>query len=223
MSSPASIPEPAAHPVSGWKLTVLRADGSDAGTFEVPNEPTVVGREIGGIFGGDSYLSPRHALLFRRGGRLAVEDAGSLNGTYMRLKRDVSEKLSDGQMFRIGQEIIRFERLSPEPARDGVELMGSPSTGYVGRIVLVTGREATGNAFPVPQTGVHIGRERGHVLFPEDGYVSGLHCAITCDGNDVLLTDLGSSNGTFIRLVDERDVLEGDVILMGQQLFRAGK
>ena len=58
------------------------------------------------------------------------------------------------------------------------------------------------------------------MLFPEDGYVSGLHCRLACEGGKLTLTDLGSSNGTFIRLRDETDVQNGDVLLMGQQLFR---
>ena len=40
---------------------------------------------------------------------------------------------------------------------------------------------------------MHLGRERGDVIFPEDGYVSGLHCRIHHDGTAVVLTDVGSS------------------------------
>jgi hypothetical protein len=35
-----------------------------------------------------------------------------------------------------------------------------------------------------------------------------------------MLTDLGSSNGSFIRLTEEAELRSGDVLLMGQQLFR---
>ena len=216
---PAAAPAPAVA-TSVCRLTVLRADGTDAGTYDVPAESTVVGRDLGGIFGGDAYLSPQHARLTVRNGSLFVMDVGSVNGTYIRLKRDCPEPIADGQLFRIGQEILRFERLKPEPPVDDVEVMGSPSAGYIGRIVLITGLNQTGNAFPIPQPGVHVGRERGHVLFPEDGYVSGLHCSLTTQGDTVLLTDLGSSNGTFLRLMTEREVHDGDILLMGQQLFR---
>ena len=58
------------------------------------------------------------------------------------------------------------------------------------------------------------------VLFPEDGYVSGLHCRLSWEAGKLMLTDLGSSNGSFVRLRDESDVKSGDVLLMGQQLFR---
>ncbi len=216
-------PAPAAEPAGGTiTLTALRADGSEAGTFQLPGGNGTVGRETGGIFAGDSYLSPRHATFRSAGlGRAVVRDDSSLNGVYKKLGRDVPIELRPNEVFRIGQEIIKFEPLTLQPpAADGVERLGAPSKGYVGRIALVIGREETGNAFPIPEGGVHLGRERGDILFPEDGYVSGLHCRLTWDGQRLFLTDLGSSNGTFVRIAGEADIRSGDVLLMGQQLFR---
>jgi pSer/pThr/pTyr-binding forkhead associated (FHA) protein len=223
-AAPRPAPAPAAaaaEPTAGGLiLTALRADGTEAGTYPVPAGGTVIGRETGGIFAGDSYLSPRHASLRVAGtGRATVKDEGSLNGVYKRLARDVPTELKPKDIFRIGQEIIKFEPLATQPASDGVERLGAPSKGYIGRIALVIGRDETGNAFPIPEGGVHLGRERGDILFPEDGYVSGLHCRLSWDGRRLLLTDLGSSNGTFLR-VGEADLRSGDVLLMGQQLFR---
>jgi pSer/pThr/pTyr-binding forkhead associated (FHA) protein len=206
---------------AGMVLTALRADGSEAGTFQLPDGGGVIGRETGGIFAGDSYLSPRHAnFRVAQPGRASVKDDGSLNGVYKRLPRDLPTELKPNDIFRIGQEIIKYEPLSAQaPSPDGVERLGAPSKGYVGRIALVIGREETGNAFPIPESGVHLGRERGDILFPEDGYVSGLHCRLSWDGRRLFLTDLGSSNGTFLR-VGETELRPGDVLLMGQQLFR---
>lgn len=221
----APTPKPAAPEPAGpgtIVLTALRADGSEAGTYNLPNAPTTtIGRETGGIFAGDSYLSPRHATFRLTDGKLSVKDDASLNGVYKKLARDVPIELKPNDVFRIGQEIIRFEPLTPQdPSPDGVERLGSPSKGYIGRIALVIGRDATGNAFPVPEAGIHLGRERGDVLFPEDGYVSGLHCRLAWESGRLMLTDLGSSNGSFVRLKEETDVRAGDVLLMGQQLFR---
>ena len=206
-------------------LTALRADGTEAGSYNLPGGTVTVGRETGSIFAGDSYLSPRHATFKQVPGRVTVKDEASLNGVYKKLVRDVPVELYPNDMFRIGQEIIKFEPLQRQPAStDGVERLGSPAKGYVGRIALVIGRDVTGNAFPIPETGVHLGRERGDVLFPEDGYVSGLHCRLawepTATGGRLTLTDLGSSNGSFMRLREETDIKSGDVLLMGQQLFR---
>jgi pSer/pThr/pTyr-binding forkhead associated (FHA) protein len=218
--APAPAPSPAGQP-GGIHLTALRADGSDAGQYTLPPGTTTIGRDTGAIFAGDSYLSPKHATFKREGQRVYVKDEASLNGVYRKLTRDVPVELRPNDVFRIGQEIIKFESIAPEaPSPDGVERLGAPSKGYVGRIALVIGRETTGNAFPVPEAGLHIGRERGDVLFPEDGYVSGLHCHLGWDGTRVTLTDLGSSNGTFLRIRENTDVGAGETLLMGQQLFR---
>lgn len=214
---------PAAASIGNVQLTALRADGSEAGYHRLPDAPSVtVGRDTGSIFAGDSYLSPRHATLTRRGAQLFIKDEGSLNGVYVKLKPNDPWHIEYGDVFRIGQEIIRLEPLSPPaPSADGVERFGSPAKGYIGRLALVIGRETTGNAFPIPERGVHCGRERGDILFSEDGYVSGLHCKVAkaTDGR-VYLTDVGSSNGTFARLRTEHPIGPGDILLMGQQLFR---
>jgi len=222
-----SAPQPAPVAAGGGGarvvLTALRADGSEAGSFPLPDAPTVtVGRDTGSIFAGDSYLSPRHSTFVRKGSQISIRDEGSLNGVYLKLQPNVPWPLQHTDVFRIGQEIVRFEPLNGQgPSADGVERLGSPARGYIGRLALVIGRDTTGNAFPVPEAGVHLGRERGDVLFSEDGYVSGLHCRVARehDGN-VYLTDVGSSNGTFIRLKQEYPLSPGDVLLMGQQLFR---
>ncbi len=219
-AAPAAAPQ--AEIAGAIILTALRADGSEAGTYNLPGGTQLVGRDTGGIFAGDSYLSPRHATFKQPApGRLTIKDEASLNGVYKKLARDAPMELKQNDIFRIGQEIIRFEPLAPPaPGPDGVERLGAPSKGYVGRIALVIGRDTSGNAYPVPEAGIHLGRERGDVLFPEDGYVSGLHCRLAWENGRATLTDLGSSNGTFVRLKEETDLRSGDVLLMGQQLFR---
>jgi pSer/pThr/pTyr-binding forkhead associated (FHA) protein len=224
---PAIAASPAAPPVASSPsamtvvLTALRADGSEAGSYTIPSATFTIGRDVGAIFAGDNYLSPRHATFVAKNGKLTVRDESSLNGVYKKLRRDEPIAVMIGDVFRIGQEIVRFEALSALQATpDGVERLGSPSKGYVGRIALIIGRDATGNSFPIPETGLHLGRERGDVLFPEDGYVSGLHCRIGYERGQLFVTDLGSSNGTFTRISSEVDLIDGDVLLMGQQLFR---
>jgi pSer/pThr/pTyr-binding forkhead associated (FHA) protein len=208
--------------VDRFTLTLLRVDGSDAGTFTSSEDHAVIGRETGGIFASDASLSPIHARFQRRGDRLFVADAGSLNGVYCRLVRNVPVGLENGDGFRIGQEVLRYEVLAQADVASEVHTQGSPRQGVRARIVSVIGRGEYGNASSIPANGLLLGRERGDVLFPEDGYVSGLHCKIHHDGRQAFITDLGSSNGTFVRLRGEIDLGAGDVLLMGQQLFRVG-
>jgi pSer/pThr/pTyr-binding forkhead associated (FHA) protein len=221
LSKPAAVPAPAPVAQGGLMLTALRADGTEAGSFPLPGGQGTVGRNTGSIFAGDSYLSPQHASFSLRAGRLFVRDESSLNGVYRKLAPEAPTPLHPGSVFRIGQEIVRFEAIqAPPPAPDGAERLGSPAKGYIGRIALLIGRDVTGNAYPVPAAGLHLGRERGDVLFPEDGYVSGLHCRIYLEDSQVYLTDLGSSNGSFVRIEGETELTSGEILLMGQQLFR---
>ncbi len=213
----ASAPEPAAA-----RLVLIQPDGSEGESFILGDGFTLIGRSTGGMFASDAYLSPEHAEFRFEDDQLVVRDMESLNGVYIRIDPDVPIELFDGSIFRIGQEILRFEAPSaPEPPADGTQYLGSPHDGFVGRVCLVVGRQTTGNCFPVPDRGIHLGRERGDVTFPEDGYVSGLHCRIHAEVGHVFLTDAGSSNGTFVRVHNESFVPRGTFVLIGQQLFRA--
>lgn len=218
-----TVATPMASPGAGGNrgsLVLIRPDGTEGEAFPL-GDRTVVGREAAGPFASDSYLSPQHAEFAFQGAGLTVRDMDSLNGVYVRIAADSPVELKDGSVFRIGQEILRFEVLQPaQDAPDGTEHMGSPNPGYIGRVRLVIGRDQYGNTYPVPATGMHLGRERGDIIFPEDGYVSGLHCRVHEEGGRIFLTDVGSSNGTFVRVEGQSDVESGALLLMGQQLFR---
>ncbi|MEM9696308.1 MAG: FHA domain-containing protein [Myxococcota bacterium] len=202
------------------RLVALNPDGSEGVSVQLATN-TTVGRSTGGLFAQDLYLSPAHATIAPQADHVMVTDADSLNGVYRRLLPDRKFALTPMQMFRIGQELIQFEYLEAATAKDdSVEYMGAPVDGYVGRIAMVLGRDTTGTAFPIPETGLNLGRERGEVLFSDDGYVSGLHCRLSFENGQVYLTDLGSSNGTFVRIRGTERFDNGDVLLMGQQLFR---
>ncbi|MGB8332014.1 MAG: FHA domain-containing protein [Polyangiales bacterium] len=204
------------------RLVLIEPDGSEGEAFLLSGGRTLIGRSTGGIFANDAYLSPEHAEFRFEDDQLVVKDLESLNGVYIRIEPDVPIELFDGSVFRVGQEILRFDApVAREPAADGTQYMGSPHRGFLGRISLVIGRETTGNSYPISPQGIHLGRERGDVVFPEDGYVSGLHCRINSEVGHVFLTDVGSSNGTFVRVSNESYVPQGTYVLMGQQLFRA--
>jgi pSer/pThr/pTyr-binding forkhead associated (FHA) protein len=215
---PSDAPRPA---VERARLVLIRPDGTEGGHHSLMEGDSSVGRDSGGVFSNDPFLSPKHASFAVLGGSVTVRDEGSLNGIYIRIERQQPVELHDGDVFRIGQEILRFEAFHPAPRQsDGTERIGAEVEGLVGKIVLVTGRESFASAFPVPVTGLYLGRERGDILFPEDGYVSGLHCQLAVHHGRLTVTDVGSSNGSYVRLHGPRTVRNGDFLLLGQQLFR---
>jgi len=225
-SAPSPMPQPphggapfAAPPRSRLLMTLIRPDGTEGGTHDLRPGENKLGRSFGPVFENDGYLSPVHALLDIRGTQATVRDLDSLNGVFVKMTQE--EELQSGQIIRIGQELLRFEIIpTPEPTADGTELMGSPNPGYWGKLTVIIGRDVTGAAFPLLGESVTLGRERGEINFPDDGYVSGLHARITLRDGRVYLADLGSSNGTFIKVNGERTVGNDSFVLLGQQLFR---
>ena len=223
LSQPAIMPvqgaAPPVRPAPRAIMTLIRPDGSEGGTHELRQGENKIGRNFGPVFETDGYLSPVHADLLVNGTAALVRDLESLNGVFVKMTEE--EELITGQIIRIGQELLRFELIvPPEPIADGTEVMGSPNPGYWGKLTVIIGRNVDGSAFPLLGDTITLGRERGEINFPDDGYVSGLHARVTSRDGRVFLSDLGSSNGTFIKVAAERALQNESFVLMGQQLFR---
>lgn len=218
-TQPRSQPVPVAPPAPRGRLVLIRPDGSEGLTHPLHDGATMIGRGQAAIFDQDAYLSPRHSELTLAGDVLNIRDLHSLNGVFVKIIGE--EEIQSGDVFRIGQELLRFDVIAPpSPLEDGTEVAGTPNPGFWGRLSVVVGRDVDGSAFPLFGDAVVLGRERGDILFPEDGYVSGTHARIGLRDGRVYLADLGSSNGTFLKLRSDRKAASGSFVLMGQQLFR---
>lgn len=215
------MPEPMVQPEQTIpaSLTLIRPDGSEGDTFNLQDGENILGRNQGELFSGDGYLSPEHARITVNGAVIEVADASSLNGVFVKMTAE--EEIGPGQIFRIGQELLRYDSITtPQPLPDGTEIMGSPNPGYWGRLTVLIGKDIDGASFPLLSEQVSLGRERGDINFSDDGYVSGLHAQVARRDSKVYLSDLGSSNGTFIRIDSPRKLGAGSFVLLGQQLFR---
>lgn len=65
-----------------------------------------------------------------------------------------------------------------------------------------------------------LGREQADVRIEGDRFVSGRHAEVEARGEQVILRDLDSRNGTFLRLESGIELRHGDVAAVGRQLFR---
>ncbi|HVV85734.1 MAG TPA: FHA domain-containing protein, partial [Kofleriaceae bacterium] len=213
--TPAAVPRPQPRA----QLTLIKPDGAEGGVHELRQGENKIGRNYASLFESDGYLSPVHAELIVDGANATVRDLDSLNGVFVKMIDE--EEITAGQVLRIGQELLRFEWIDPQPpVPDGTEVMGSPNPGYWGKVTVILGKDIDGAAFPLLGDTVTLGRERGEINFPEDGYVSGLHARISLRDGRVYLADLGSSNGTFMKVQGERALTNESFVLMGQQLVR---
>ena len=67
---------------------------------------------------------------------------------------------------------------------------------------------------------VLLGRVKGEIIFDQDRFMSGQHCTVSCESDQVWLNDKGSTNGSFIRIREQVTLENEDLILLGQKIFR---
>jgi hypothetical protein len=102
--------EPHAEPAVEGPALVVRSGGGRAGEHFIPEgERTSIGRSPDcEIFLDDVTVSRRHAVLLKEDGGYAVEDQGSLNGTFVNRKRIERAPLESGDELQIGKYRMTF-------------------------------------------------------------------------------------------------------------------
>lgn len=205
------------------KLVLIRGEGLDGISYHLNSVEHLAGRSQGAIlFPDDATLSPKHANFYYRDGKLFVRDEGSLNGVYSRVRGSVPVEPTD--VFMAGLQYFRLELLpkpgdAPDP--DGTYFYSSPKRASPFRVVHLLRGGATGMVYCARETSAQIGREGSDLNFPGDPYMSGKHAKLEiAAGNKFTLTDLGSKNGTFLRIHRERELVHGDYVFLGRQLLR---
>ncbi len=225
-STPSTTPKPA----SPARLVLLLPNGKKGGVYSLKPDKTQIGRKQGNIlFLDDDYVSPLHAtFIFRDPQHLVIRDENSLNGVFIRLRQRT--KLHDGDVLLLGKQLLRFEELSISAGAvhkdfdpnnpPETPLWGSPFSSYWGRLVQLVGGGGEGNAVLLGGTQVDLGRERGQLTFPGDRFISAIHARISHEQGEFYLEDLGSRNGTFLRINQEHPLVDEDILIIGEQLLR---
>jgi FHA domain-containing protein len=109
---PAAAPRPAPAATGGpLRLRVIEPADRKGDTYD-PGDEVTVGRAAGcGIALPDTTVSQLHARVFRRDGRLYVEDLGSTNGTYVnRVKVSAPVPLNRGDRLQVGGTVLEVSR-----------------------------------------------------------------------------------------------------------------
>jgi pSer/pThr/pTyr-binding forkhead associated (FHA) protein len=222
------------HPFAGLsptpatpRLVTLLKDGSEGRSIPLGEKDADVGSSEGDItFPDDPYISPRHARIGCRAGAYSVRDLDSVNGVYVRLRDDV--ELRDRDMILVGQQVLRFEVLGDGelplgPAfQRGIMVFGTPEAARFARLTQYTTEGVSRDVHYLFRDETIIGRENGDIVFTDDPFLSRRHAAIRVDhaGRRFTLHDLGSSNGTALRIRGEHVLRDGDQFRIGRHLFR---
>ncbi|MBN1438632.1 MAG: FHA domain-containing protein, partial [Anaerolineales bacterium] len=161
-------------------------------------------------------VSRRHAQFEISGDKVLLKDLESSNGTFVNgLRIQVPTELSDGDQIRIQDNLFTYRApapaAAPEPAPQAAAAAaapaaapaqaesGSPKTStYPSLTLLALVRSDNGAETGLSRT-IRIGRdEANEISLPKDSSASSAHAKIETMGGQVVLTDLGSSNGTWV-------------------------
>jgi pSer/pThr/pTyr-binding forkhead associated (FHA) protein len=203
------------------KLILIRGEGVEGLSYQLNAEQHVVGRNGQLVFPDDPFVSPKHANLFYRNGKLVVRDEGSYNGVFVRVRGTVEIQLGDEILT--GEQLFKIEgnpKQNDGPAPDGTYFYSSPKHQTFFRVTQILQGGIPAMVVCARGQSLQIGREACDLNFPGDLYMSGSHCRIEEASGKYTLTDLNSRNGTYLRLKTERELAHGDYIFIGRKLLR---
>jgi pSer/pThr/pTyr-binding forkhead associated (FHA) protein len=223
-TSPSPVLPPPATADGRVRLVGVRRDGTDGNTYDVPGDQFDIGRSDGDLLFDDPHMAARHARLSIRDGQHYITPLETRNGVYVRVRQPV--ELLDGDQFLIGKQVMRFEvpfeaEKTLRPAVEhGVVFFGTPVKPPWGRLRQLTAAGTSRDVYHLTRAEVTLGREQGDIVFGDDEFLSRRHAQVCFRGNRVTLVDLGSSNGTFVRLRNQHLLTAGDLIRIGDELLR---
>jgi pSer/pThr/pTyr-binding forkhead associated (FHA) protein/S1-C subfamily serine protease len=175
-------------------------------------------------------ISRHHAQVDLVEGRLMLKDLGSRNGTFvndMRLETAAEIKAGD----RIRFHDVPFTVMTADPAgvnpaavfESGPAEEGPKTVSYQSRQLYTIVRSDNGAEIGVGRS-IKIGRDANNeVSLPKDTSASQVHAKLELLKGQVVLTDLGSNNGTWVngvRILTPVYLTHGDKFRIGDTVFR---
>jgi hypothetical protein len=200
-----------------FTMYVLRSLTGGPEEYSPPGDEVIIGASGGVSLPGERFCHPREAIVRYRNGRLLIEDIDGGNGVFLRIRRPV--ELSVGDEFIVGDQLLRIER-NPDPDDhpdpDPTYFWSSPKQISPFRIVQIFEGGAPGACVMARGTTLQIGAAVGDLVFPNDPLVSDYHCLVEEQAGAVVLTDLASRTGVFVRIQGHHEIRHGDEILVGR-------
>jgi len=90
------------------RLIQILEGGIRGDAYPLKDGDNLVGREVGDItFPGDGFVSGRHAVIAVGANDVTIRDAGSSNGTFVRI--EAPTPLNNGDQLLIGRQLLKLE------------------------------------------------------------------------------------------------------------------
>lgn len=215
-------PQPPPIPAAERPAFVLQPIGLSAEPLKVGAEAVILGRAQG-LCAQDPYTSLLHARLELRAEGLELTDLESENGVWLRLREP--HRLRVGEEFLVGTQRLRLAQEPPPKPQEPTEVLrfGAQVEPTGLRLHVLDDRGEVIHDLRLGGEGCRIGRQLGELVFPEDELMSMTHAYIQAEGEDAILDDLQSHNGTWLRIPQKARLFANDTIRVGQTLLRVAQ
>ena len=168
------------------------------------NGTTTIGRKDCDItLPDDTLLSDKHASISHGPEGYFLRDDGSKNGVFLIAPEGRFLEIIPGSIVRTGRQFLVFLK------SNGV---------YQFIHYDQTGKEL--RRYDIPNKTILLGRDAPDVILDaKDMTLSGRHLALSVKEDKILIKDLKSVNGTYLKLKDSRKLEDYDRFKVGQQVF----
>ena len=220
--APVSIPRPDTSPSKRlYRLTVLRSLSGGPEFYELRKESASLGSQGDVALKGEKFVAGVEGTLQYRDGRLWFEESDAQNGVFLRIRTPAEMELGDE--FVVGDQLLVVQaNVEPDDGPDPAPtyFYSSPKWPSAFRVVQLFEGGAEGACLVARGNTLQIGSVMGDLVFSDDPLVDHQHCIIEETAGTVLLTDLDSRTGVFVRLRGEQELFHGDELLIGRTRLR---
>lgn len=201
-----SAPAPEAPVAASPRAALVRLlqDNVEADQFPLATDIVTIGREECDVcFADDSAMSARHAAIVRRDQKYYVRDQSPM-GVFLRLSEERPREVWPGAILKVGSQWLVFGEGDRWPSFTHYDAQG-----------------AGGRNFQLKEGTVLVGRHSPDItLAATDGSLSRRHASIALKDGKVLVRDLKSANGTYLKVPETMALEDGDTLQIGHQTLR---
>lgn len=204
-------------------LTVL-AGPARGQRFRLAATGAQVGRSKGAIlFPDDPFISPLHATLIIRDGKLLVRDENATSGVYVSITS--TETIPANGTFCTGLRLFRFAgAVEPAPPWNKTDVLVYGATVPNGQVHYAVEEvmlgDRGGRCLLSPGPVLTVGQGRCDFSYPNDEGLAPRHCEISPLPDGAMIRDLSGGLGTYVRVSGERAIKAGDRLRIGQQTLQ---
>lgn len=233
---PQEEPEETGSVTSQAKVVVKKEDEVIL-EFGIENCPVRIGRKSDNdIVLEEKNVSRKHAEIIMKENQYFIADLQSTGGIQVNGERITEKDIHTGDVITIGNYTLHFDSGIPEDERTVFE-MDEETVLEEGTVIdedrtrfyeepeaklVIVKSNALEEDIVLKDEEIVIGRDEEADLTVDDDRLSRKHCKISQDGGQFVISDLGSSNGTFVNgvKVTEKTLENNDKIQIGSNVLQ---